>query len=251
MLPGGDAESDLYDEEIRFNDDQIRTLYQKLEQLGIAKDTLFVVTADHGEAFFDHDKAGHGLSVYQEEIRIPLLFARPGALPPRVVDAPVQSVDVMPTILRHCAVPFDPARLQGRDLLGLSEASLRSRSAFASRFVYPDAPELAEFFDQEQYAVTEGASKLIVKNRKGGPPTLELYDLLADPRERTDRKARQPERAAGLQRRLTEFVSRQQLARAAFLKDHPDEAAPLARSGNPGSLPQDVKERLQSLGYLR
>lgn len=249
-LPGGDTESELYDEEIRFNDDQIRKLYQKLEQLGIAHDTLFVVTADHGEAFFDHGKAGHGLSVHQEEIRIPLLFVRPGALRPRAVDAPVQAVDVMPTILRHCAVPFDRTRFQGQDLLGVSAEALRSRKVFASRFVYPDAAELPEFFEQEHFAVIEGPSKLIVRGPHG-PPSLELYDLLADPGERTDRSAADPGRATGLYAALMAFVRQQQAARVAFLREHPDEATPPARAGIRGSLPQDALERLQSLGYLK
>ena len=240
-LPGGDSESDLYDEEIRFNDDQLRALTEALEALGLTRDTLLVVTADHGEAFGEHGSSGHGLSVRQEELRIPLLFSRPGTLPPRALETPVGSLDVMPTILGQCGVRFDAARLQGRDLFGAAAAG----PVFASRFVYPDAPELPEFFEQEQFAVIDGRAKLVLRER--GPnaaPTSELFDLARDPDERSDRSAHDFERTRALERALSDFRERQRLARAAFLRAHGD-----ARTGAPPA--QDLLERLKSLGYLK
>jgi hypothetical protein len=116
---------------------------------------------------------------------------------------------------------------------------------FASRFVYPDAPELPEFFEQEQFAVIDGRSKLVWRERgRQGPPVSELYDLARDPDERSDIGAREFERARALERMLSDFRERQRLARAAFLRAHGE--------ASPGAPPfQDVLERLKSLGYLK
>src|SRR6185436_5874824 len=104
--------------------------------------------------------SGHGLSVYQEEIRVPLLFVHPGALPARTVDAGADLIDVMPTILKYCGISISGALVQGRDLFGAEEFS---RVMFSSRYVYPRDPEVEQFGGREFYAVIEPPWKLIVE----------------------------------------------------------------------------------------
>ena len=71
----------LYDAEVSYHDEELSKFIDRLKKLGVFDDVLFVVTADHGEEFNDHGSWGHGHSVYQELLHVPLMFRRPGALP--------------------------------------------------------------------------------------------------------------------------------------------------------------------------
>ena len=82
------------------------------------KRVLFVLTADHGEEFGEHGGANHGTSVFDEQVRVPLLFAGPG-LPDRQVDLPVSLTQVPATILRLLGQRV-PVSMDARaDLTGL------------------------------------------------------------------------------------------------------------------------------------
>jgi arylsulfatase A-like enzyme len=229
---------DRYDAALEFNDRELRRLYQRLRELGLERDTLFVVTADHGEALGEHGQAGHGLSVHQEEIRVPLILSQRGRLMPRIVERPVQAIDVMPTILAHCAPATDRRGLQGTDLLA-ADAS-RARPAFSMRFVYPgDLAQPAASASGESYAVIDGTWKWIASGAEGA-----LFDLSRDPFERNDLRAAQPERAERLGRLLEAFLASQAEARARFLAEHAGGSAP-----SPAA--REALERLRSLGYSR
>jgi arylsulfatase A-like enzyme len=69
----------MYDAEIAYTDDQIARLLDALDKLGVRKNTVIVITADHGDEFMDHGGMGHGTTVYGELIRVPLIIAYPPA----------------------------------------------------------------------------------------------------------------------------------------------------------------------------
>ncbi len=95
--PSLEEMNNLYDAEILYMDHHIGRLLEGLERLGLFEHTLFIVTADHGELLGEHGKMGHGTSLYQEEIHIPLLVRYPyGEIPPERRDDPVQLVDILP-----------------------------------------------------------------------------------------------------------------------------------------------------------
>ncbi len=98
--------SNLYDAEILYMDHHIGRLLEGLKRLGIYEHTLFIVTADHGELLGEHDKRGHGTSLYQEEIHIPLFIRYPyGEVPPERRDDPIQLVDILPLVLEQLDLP--------------------------------------------------------------------------------------------------------------------------------------------------
>ena len=106
---------DLYDAALRQLDDHLGTLFAELERRGLLASTLVVVTADHGEEFFDHGNVGHGRSLYQEMLHVPLLVRGPGVAAGLRIEQPVQLVDVAPTLLAWLhAKPL--ASAGGRDL---------------------------------------------------------------------------------------------------------------------------------------
>ena len=90
----------LYDGEIRFTDEHLGRLLAHLDELGLRDDLLVVVTADHGEEFFEHGAKGHRKNLFDPALLVPLVMRWPGRLPAgEVVDAQVRLQDVPTTIL--------------------------------------------------------------------------------------------------------------------------------------------------------
>ncbi len=244
-LVGDGTSIDRYDAEIRFNDGQIERLVEKLTELGILENTLLIVTSDHGEAFGEHGTTGHGTSVYQEEVRIPLLFHHRGFLARRRVEQPVQLIDLMPTIVSYLGIDPASVPMQGRDLLD-EEAERDLAPVFLSRFVYPKDVETARFSEVEYHAVVEGEWKLIAAERGERQVfDVELYHLGDDPSEREDRKEQDPERARRAHDRLRGFLQQQTARRVTYTSN---------LEGGSGSgesaVSEEVLEQLRVLGYV-
>ena len=101
----------------RTSDENIGRLLEELESLGLDDRTLVVVTADHGEGMGDHGESRHSLLVYQSTMHVPLVFAGPDVPRGKRIAAPVQSVDIAPTILAWAGLAADPSRRDGISLL--------------------------------------------------------------------------------------------------------------------------------------
>jgi choline-sulfatase len=128
-----------------------------------------IVTADHGEAFGGRGLFLHGVSVYQNQVHVPLLVKYPGQTQPARVETPVSLLDVMPTVL---AV----AGLDGR-------AAQRPRPALAESFPGARLYRMKPRFHRIQRAVVDGDLELLVATNGRH----ELYDLSRDPEELDDR----------------------------------------------------------------
>ncbi len=215
---------DLYDAEIRQLDGALETLFAKLRERGALEHTLVVVTADHGEEFFEHGGVLHGQSHYQELLHVPLILVGPG-LPRGVrIDTPVSLVDLAPTLLALFEAPAPPA-LAGRDLAPL----WRSRDAsWPERDLFAEADRTVERRDTER-AVIRGNWKLVLHRDTG---ERELYDLAADPREQVNLAQKDPERAARLAGELTSTLATEK---------HAPELPPVS---------EDERRQLQALGYV-
>jgi len=111
----------LYDGEIAHTDRHVGMVIDKLKELGLYDRTLIVVTADHGDEFFEHGNKGHRLTLYEEVIRVPLIVRLPGGRREvETVKGPVGIIDIAPTILDRLGVSSPPS-FQGDSLLGLLE----------------------------------------------------------------------------------------------------------------------------------
>jgi arylsulfatase A-like enzyme len=98
----------LYDGEIRFTDEHIGALLRKLDELKLTNDTLIVFTADHGEEFWDHGGILHGHSLYDELVRVPLIYSWPERIKPgTVIDGWQSTQSIMATLLEaaNCKIP--------------------------------------------------------------------------------------------------------------------------------------------------
>lgn len=207
----------LYDAEIRYVDRKIGELLSALDP-AVARNTLIVLTADHGEELYDHGGWKHGQTLYQEQIHVPLFFRWDGRLPAgRRLGGTVELLDLLPTLAAAAGAPPREG-WQGIDLLpALSGAKpAPQRPAFSQHMA--TGPLRA--------AVVAGEKKLLVFNREepfvpknrlvdylwqfdlARLPPRELYDLAMDPWERSNRIEREPDAAAALQALLDHRLDR-------------------------------------------
>ena len=222
------AESDhhvsQYDGAIAYMDDQVGELIDRLKALGLYEDALIIVASDHGEALGEKDIIGHALSVYQDEVHIPLLIKYPRDTRQRAVDDVVTTVDILPTVLDLIGEE-GPAEIQGHDLKALERGA--PRAVFSESF--PNISPVGSRFDRIERAVFLKEWKLIRSTNREN----ELYDLSKDPREQ-DNLFGAHAGAGQLEDLLNQWL------------DTVEEEAQA-----PADLDPETIERLKSLGYIQ
>ena len=91
----------LYEAELCWSDSQVGRILDRLEELGLADDTLVIVTADHGDEFFEHGSIGHRSTLFDELVHVPLIVRYPRTITePRQIKTPVSLIEIAPTILK-------------------------------------------------------------------------------------------------------------------------------------------------------
>jgi arylsulfatase A-like enzyme len=165
---------DLYDGEIAYWDHQFGRLLDHLEKTGLDKNTVVVLMADHGEAFFEHGQWFHG-DLYQENLRVPLMVSVPG-IAGRRVTGPVQTIDVTPTLAGLCGLET-VAHWQARDL---GEALLSG-----------ETPDLPVYFEHGTARGLLNSENLKLYVQEDG--YRRLYDLNTDPAEMHNLNRERPE----------------------------------------------------------
>jgi arylsulfatase A-like enzyme len=166
---------DLYDGEIRASDDALRELVGHLRSRGMMDSTILVVTADHGEEMNEHGRMSHGQTLYQEVLRIPLVFHAPHRFKAGQRFGRASLLDVAPTLMDLLGVKPEDGNA-GFDGLSLA-AFLTGRRRWPAVDRRPFLEQL-DFTDGANLALLEGERKIVL-----GKDQKELYDLAADPRE--------------------------------------------------------------------
>lgn len=161
------SEFDRYLGELQIVDREVGRLTAALDAKFPGRVTI-LVTADHGEEFYEHRGNRHGSTVYEEVVRVPLL-ARGPHVEKRVIPDAVSTIDLGPTILDLMRVPT-PASFMGRSLAPLLAGD-----------TLPAAPTVIE--SRGYMAVVTGNVKILRRKRYN---LIELYDLAADPAEKTN-----------------------------------------------------------------
>jgi hypothetical protein len=193
----------LYDGEIAFNDKALGDLIRGLEERRLLERTLIVFLSDHGEEFFDHGSFGHGHSLYDELIRVPLVFSLPGAIPRgREVEPVVRLTDIMPTCLSLLGIEAS-VPMEGADLMPLLTGSGDPQPAPGALVPPGIAYSEALLQGPEQKSLTAPPRKLILDTSDN---RIRAYDLDADPGETTDLFQTRPEWFGGLREMLLTLV---------------------------------------------
>jgi arylsulfatase A-like enzyme len=215
---------DLYDGEIRYVDDEVGRVLDHMSSRGLDRSTLVVVTSDHGEEFQEHGSWEHQKTLYEEVVRIPLVFRGPGVAPRREA-AQVSLLDVAPTVLAWAGLPAWP-----------HAAGLSLLTSPGAREAYGETDHTADGTHKLFLRGAQGRWKAILSLSRVDQKVhaAEWYDLSSDPGEK--RRVSPPaDLAEALRRRA---VGRWTKGRAA------SGAAPAV------SLTPEQRDRLRALGYV-
>ncbi len=183
----------LYDQEITYMDQHLGELFSWLKKQGLYDETLIVFTADHGEEFYEHGGWWHGLTLYDEQIHVPLLIKMPGQTTGTVDADLARTLDIAPTVLR--AVGFDkPETMQGVDLRGDPEK--RPKFVFAEE-------------DHQGNVLRAGrnANWKVMEANAGNPrglATRTLFNLADDPGEQRNLSDAEPDTLAMASERVAQ-----------------------------------------------
>jgi len=215
-----------YDGEIAYADAEIGKLLGVLKDLKLINNTLIVILGDHGEGLDEHGEMDHGSFIYDQTLRVPLIFYCPGLIPEgRKIDYQVTLVDVMPTILDILGIEI-PERCDGRSLVNalIRKKELPSSPCYAesleANFLYGWSP---------LYGVINGDWKYIQA------PFPELYNLIEDPEELDNLYDVEREKADELAQELLSINS---------------EVTNLTQQLITPPLDPQTLQNLQSLGYI-
>jgi arylsulfatase A-like enzyme len=235
-----DHVTSLYDAEVAFLDDELRRLMAGLEARGLLEHSIVVVTADHGEELGEHQLIGHGTSLYNQELRVPLIVVGQGVPAGRVVREPVSLIDVAPSLLALVGQPAEP-RFEGRSLVPLLQGETAPVDVVAELF-------LGSTFDARRHssAIVRGNHKLLmIAGTWRTVADAEMYDLAADPGET------KPVGYVGGPRQLAsgtpDLALAQDLVRA--LQQTETRLASSATPQERAPIDEKMRERLRGLGY--
>ena len=234
----------LYDGEIRYTDEKlIGPLVGMLKNLELYDQTIIVFLSDHGEELYDHGGWGHGHSLYDESLKVPLIIKFPqskyrGA----ECESIVSLVDVMPTIFKTVGLDLKDIEIDGRSLFPV----LNRKENQDRRFLADVGNNVLNSHISRKVSTNQGKLKVIMNQDYGpedldffeNPPPvkdlIELYDLVEDLREQTNLANAQPQLSRRIVRWIEEFY-----ARAEKLKVEK------------ADIDDSLEEQLKALGYIR
>jgi arylsulfatase A-like enzyme len=229
----------LYDAEIRSTDSYIARLLDRLEQKGLANNTLIVFSSDHGEELYERNHYFfHSCSMYDNVLRLPLIMKFPKVIAAgKVIKNQIESIDITPTILQFLKVPLR-SEFEGRSVLNLLFEQNGSDSWFpafaerASAIFSIRTPQWKYIYNPDNYHTycsrsddDEGSGYLIAAE--------ELYDIQTDPHERNNVVAQYPDVARDLRGQIIEWLSTNKVQHKQF------------------ELTKEAEERLRALGYIK
>ena len=187
---------DRYDEKTVRADERFGRFWKEFSALPAAKRTVVVVIGDHGEQFDEHGGFDHGMNLYDELLRVPLIIHAPEAAPAKI-DGQVRLIDVMPTLTDWLGLAVTTAtqrQMQGTSLLPLIQGRPLPLDAFS---------ETSFLLQTEKCSLrTSDGWKLIYDMESLSP---ELYDLRRDPGEKRDVAAAKADLAKTLTQRLMKW----------------------------------------------
>jgi tetratricopeptide (TPR) repeat protein len=210
-----------YDGEIAYADEIVGRLFDRLRAMEIYDASTIVLLSDHGEGLGDHGEQEHGLFLYHETTHVPLIVKLPGQHSAKRVAAPVQHIDIAPTLIDLAGAPKEPS-LAGRSLRPLLDGT----GTLPDTGIYAEALYSRYHFGwSELYSLTDARYRLI------RAPRDELFDLQNDPGEAKSLAGERPQVRQAMRSAIDRLVAGASIV------------APTAVS-------DEDKQKLAALGYV-
>lgn len=229
LIPAKYGEVNTYDNQLAYLDQNLEKFFQFLKDRGLLDQTLIIITADHGEGLGQHKLMSHGLYLYEDQVRIPLLIRFPDlAQAGTRIDARVNLIDLAPTILDFLQIPPRRNRMEARG------QSLLSLISGGKKELRP-----CEYFERRWYE-----PKRRVKGRKAGAlcgewkiiwadeEENELYHLPGDPFELTNARDLEKKKFLELETEMKGYLDRVKFF-----------------SVQKQTVPKEIQDQLKALGY--
>ncbi|MCL4338147.1 sulfatase-like hydrolase/transferase [Patescibacteria group bacterium] len=181
----------FYEARIYELDFELKKFFQYLKDKNFLKNTVVIITADHGEEFQEHGNWSHGADLYNEEIHVPLIMYIPGAKP-QVIGKLAESIDIAPSLF-HILGISTPAQFQGNDLF----------STYENKYVVTQRLQIGK------QAILTKDWKLIINQNFNGNIMRELYNLDNDYNETKNVIFEYPGIAASMENKLNTILDKQ------------------------------------------
>jgi arylsulfatase len=234
----------LYLAEVRYLDDELGRVLNALKDYELFDDMLIVFASDHGEELWEHGQFRHGHTMYNELLHVPFLIKRPAQVAGVMVEAPVSTMDIPPTVAEICGLTVDEDKWDGRSLRGFWDAADTGPAPIPiiSAFSLVKGERRSIIFDGYKYIV----------NISSGEE--EAYALDSDPKELLNILEEKPETVDQLKAALSDaleasIAQRDRLGFRQMRGKLVDRTRP-ANDAYEEKLPPETIEALEALGYL-
>lgn len=228
---------DLYLSEVEYADKHIGYLINNLKNKGIYDNTIIILTSDHGEQFMEHGYHGHPISLYNGELRVPLIIK--GIENNRGVkfSPPTSIIDILPTVFDMLKINT-PESFQGKSLTSfINKTAGKTKNDYVSGVLVPTDDSNDPKF---RYALMKDNYKYIISSRidvknpiKAGKE--ELYDLQTDKDEKNNIASENPEVIAKFRKVLSKQIKK--IPKPGDIKEKP--------------LDRSQHKLLKALGYIQ
>lgn len=225
----------LYTGSFAYNDSQLAGFVEQLAAWAPKEETLLALTADHGEEHFEHGGILHGFTLFEEQLRIPLLLWAPGRIRPSRVDQRTDTLDLHKTLVDLCGLKEKDGTTPGRQLLRVAQGETgdyihRAAASSVRGGIYSALHGRWKVVWAPRTGVSWGQGDSLGRSRE---PEY-LFDLEKDPREQVNLAGDGDLEAAWLREGLLAWVKKNRGSNA-----HPEEQP----------VDQKTLERLRALGY--
>jgi len=224
----------LHNGEVAYVDSEVGELIEGISKRGLDKNTVIVITSDHGEEFLDHGGFEHGHTLYDELLHVPLLIRSCTINPEKEnsegtrrgsvrIQTTVRLIDIAPTVCELAGIAAEPA-FTGRSLVPLMDGKQEADRSVLSE---------GNMWGPSGTGWRKDGLKLIIQSSS---PKVQLFDVRSDPKEQENLANRHP-------KRCNDMMSDLKLILQTLSQKH--------LKARPPSLTPDEIERLRSLGYVK
>lgn len=230
----------LYDGSILFVDEQIKQLLTAIKSLGIEKNSLIIVTADHGEDLYQHNfYFYHVASIYDSSLHVPFIIRLPNKVPKNMrIAEVVESIDIAPTTLELVNIPA-PRCFEGVSLTPFIFSKNKTNNFSYAYSEWKDKI-LSIRTDRYRYIFNPGFHPKCIEGATEDTYPIEkeeLYDIIKDPKESNNIISTNPDIAYELMKKLSDWYNFKRWLAGYNKQDK--------------KVPEHIKQHLRSLGYLQ